>query len=108
MFGAKTVDGPGCCSYLEHISSTDCAFSFLFDSLPVFCLLFRHRISFQPAAGFHVWNLLLTILFGRNCQDDLGLFAPLTFLILFLLRFFERNLLYLLARQFLKTQVTIY
>src|ERR1044071_1027986 len=35
--------GPGCCPYLEHISSTDCAFSFLSDSLPVFCLLFRHR-----------------------------------------------------------------
>jgi hypothetical protein len=32
--------GPGCCSYLEHTSSTDCAFSFLSNSLPVFCLSF--------------------------------------------------------------------
>src|SRR5689334_6552993 len=40
--------GPGCCSYLKHTSSADRAFSFLPDSLPVFCLLFGHRISFQP------------------------------------------------------------
>src|ERR1044072_7018377 len=40
--------GPGCCSYFQDTSSTDCALSFLFYSLPVFCLLFRHRISFQP------------------------------------------------------------
>src|SRR5262249_38064930 len=40
--------GPGCCSYLKHTSSADRAFSFLSDSLPVFCLLFGHRISFQP------------------------------------------------------------
>src|ERR1051326_1493188 len=35
-------------SYLEDRFSTDCAFSVLSDSLPVLCLLFGHRISFQP------------------------------------------------------------
>src|ERR1051325_3506720 len=44
----QNTGGPGCCSYLEDSSSTNCAFSFLFDFRPVFCLLFRHRISFQP------------------------------------------------------------
>src|SRR6185437_3331335 len=38
----------GCCPDLEHITSTDCAFSIVYDSLPVFCLVLRHRISFQP------------------------------------------------------------
>src|SRR5215510_4274396 len=38
--------GPGCCSYLEHTASTDCAF--LSFSRPVFRLFFGHRISFQP------------------------------------------------------------
>src|SRR5215213_1148789 len=47
VWGQNTC-GPGCCSYLEHISSTDCAFSCTFDFRPVFCLVFRHRISFQP------------------------------------------------------------
>src|SRR6185369_2827706 len=40
--------GPGCCSYLEHTSSADCALSFLSNSLPVSAFLFRHSISFQP------------------------------------------------------------
>src|ERR1044071_7976033 len=44
----QNTRGTRCCSYLEDSSSTDCAFSFLFNLRPVFCLLFRHRISFQP------------------------------------------------------------
>src|SRR5215213_8688002 len=52
--------GPGCCSYLEHATSTDCALSFIYDSLPVFCLLFRHRISFQPLGLASVSVKILT------------------------------------------------
>src|SRR6185369_11419554 len=46
----QNAGGPRCCSDLEHTASTDCAFSFFYDSLPVLCLVFRHRISFQPLA----------------------------------------------------------
>lgn len=55
----QNSSGPGSCSYLEHSSSTDCAFSFVFDFRPVFCLLCRHRISFQPF-GFGLKNKPLT------------------------------------------------
>src|SRR6185369_1474597 len=44
----QNTGGPRYCSDLEHTASADCAFSFFYDSLPIFCLLFRHRISFQP------------------------------------------------------------
>src|SRR5262245_10632262 len=54
--------GPGSSSYLEHSSSTDCAFSFLSDSLPVLCLLFRHRISFQPFGWPQSKNPLLVVM----------------------------------------------
>ncbi len=47
----QDTGGPGCCTYLEHTSSTDCALSFVFDFRPVICLVFRHRISFQPLVG---------------------------------------------------------
>jgi hypothetical protein len=42
--GCHYTRGTSGCAYFEHTSSTDCAFSVL----PVFCLLFRPRISFQP------------------------------------------------------------
>ena len=44
----QNTSGPSRCSYLQHTSSADCAFIYLFDFRPVVCLLCRHRISFQP------------------------------------------------------------
>src|SRR5689334_15019191 len=66
--------GPGCCSYLEHSSSTDCAFSFLSNSLPVFCLLFRHSISFQPF-GFLASNLKSLVVF-LTLLEECSYLAP--------------------------------
>lgn len=54
--------GPGCCSYFEDTSSADCASSLFSNSLPVFCLLFRHRISFQPFGFGLKSNPLLVVL----------------------------------------------
>src|SRR5215211_2912172 len=50
----QNCNGPGCSSYFEHISSTDCALSFFSNSLPVFCLLFRHR---NLLSAVWVWPL---------------------------------------------------
>src|SRR6185369_10085582 len=67
----QNTDGPRCCSYLEDTSSTDCVLSFTLDLRPVFCLLFRHRISFQPfglasnlrslAGGFDLYSKSVAI-----------------------------------------------
>src|ERR1051326_3957980 len=60
--GRQNTGSPRCCSYLEDSSSTDCAFRFLVDFRPVFCLLFRHRISFQPLGWPQSKNPLLVVL----------------------------------------------
>src|SRR5215203_3305006 len=64
----QNCGGPGCCSYLEHISSTDCALSCFSNSLPVFCLLFRHR---NLLSAVWVWPLdqiplLVVVTFTRR------------------------------------------
>src|SRR5215813_10170574 len=64
--GRQNTGSPGCCSYLEDCSSTDRAFSFLFDFRPVFCLLFRHRISFQPLGGLNLNPLLVVLTLTRR------------------------------------------
>jgi len=65
--GRQNTSGPGSCSYLEHSSSTDCAFSFFFDLRPVVCLVCRHRISFQP---FGVASILKRYLPGLSYDRD--------------------------------------
>src|SRR5215813_3921698 len=57
----QNTGGPGCCSYLEHAASTD--YAVLYFSRPVFRLLFRHRISFQPFRfGFDCKNSWLVVM----------------------------------------------